>query len=148
MPTKWLQERRDGSKNEDGIPPHRDLCGRTPARASARRSGAKSSVTEISSDTMHLSISFRKSSPPQNCQLSILISSNNQQVDDFGGELNTFCETRWEYPGGACVEGEEVKGRPPSNWREAFGPAACTEHPELREHCLRFQACELEYFRR
>ena len=27
MPTKWLQERRDGSKNEDGIPLHRALCG-------------------------------------------------------------------------------------------------------------------------
>ena len=26
-PTKWLQERGDGSKNEDGIPPHRALCG-------------------------------------------------------------------------------------------------------------------------
>ena len=27
MPTKWLQERGDGSKNGDGIPPHRGLRG-------------------------------------------------------------------------------------------------------------------------
>ena len=27
MPTKWLQERTNGSKNEHGIPPHRVLCG-------------------------------------------------------------------------------------------------------------------------
>ena len=27
MPTKWLQERTNGSKNEHGIPPHRALCG-------------------------------------------------------------------------------------------------------------------------
>ena len=27
MPTKWLQERGDGSKNEDGIPPLRAFCG-------------------------------------------------------------------------------------------------------------------------
>ena len=32
MPTKWLQERRDGSKNEDGIPPHRALCGQWALR--------------------------------------------------------------------------------------------------------------------
>jgi hypothetical protein len=28
---KWLQERGDGSKNEDGIPPHRALCGSSDA---------------------------------------------------------------------------------------------------------------------
>ena len=27
MPTKWLQERAKGSKNEPGIPPHRAFCG-------------------------------------------------------------------------------------------------------------------------
>ena len=27
MPTKWLQERRNGFKNEDGIPPRRAFCG-------------------------------------------------------------------------------------------------------------------------
>ena len=27
MPTKWLQERGDGSKNGDGIPPHRGVRG-------------------------------------------------------------------------------------------------------------------------
>jgi len=27
MPTKWLQERAKGSKNEHGMPPHRVFCG-------------------------------------------------------------------------------------------------------------------------
>ena len=27
MPTKWLQERAKGSKNEHGMPPHRAFCG-------------------------------------------------------------------------------------------------------------------------
>ena len=27
VPTKWLQERAKGSKNEPGIPPHRAFCG-------------------------------------------------------------------------------------------------------------------------
>ena len=27
MPTKWLQERTNGSKNEPGMPPHRGLRG-------------------------------------------------------------------------------------------------------------------------
>ena len=51
------------------------------------------------SDTIHLLISFRKATPPQNRQLNILISNAKQQVDDCVGELtfqnlliNTFCE--------------------------------------------------------
>ena len=38
-------------------------------------------------DTLCLSISFRKSTPPQNRQLEFLISNSKQQVDDFVGEL-------------------------------------------------------------
>ena len=30
MPTKWLQERAKGSKNEHGMPPHRAFCGEGP----------------------------------------------------------------------------------------------------------------------
>ena len=45
MPTKWLQERAQGSKNEHGMPPHRGLRGllarkrRTPTRCAADSSG-------------------------------------------------------------------------------------------------------------
>ena len=39
------------------------------------------------SDRMYLLISFRKSTPPQNRQLNILISSYTEQVDGFGGGL-------------------------------------------------------------
>ena len=39
------------------------------------------------SDTMYLSISFRKSTPPQNRQLHILIRNSVHYVDDFVGEL-------------------------------------------------------------
>ena len=56
----------------------------------------------ISSDTMHLSIGFRKSTPQPNRQLDILISKSTQQVDDFWGELafynysiNTSREMIW-----------------------------------------------------
>jgi len=38
-------------------------------------------------DTMYLSISFRKSRPPQNRRLNVLMSNSQQQVDDFVGEL-------------------------------------------------------------
>ena len=38
-------------------------------------------------ETMYLLISFRMSTPPQNCQLNILISNSNQQDNDFVGEL-------------------------------------------------------------
>ena len=44
------------------------------------------------------SISFEKSTPPQNRQLDILISNRQQSVDDFGGELNelviALCEIK------------------------------------------------------
>jgi len=36
---------------------------------------------------MYLLISFRKSTPPQNRQLNILVSDSKQKVDDFVGEL-------------------------------------------------------------
>ena len=40
-----------------------------------------------SSDRKYLLISFRKSTPPQNRQLNILIGNSKQQVVDFVGEL-------------------------------------------------------------
>ena len=39
------------------------------------------------SDTMHSLISFRKSTPPQNRQLKILINNSKRRVDDLVGEL-------------------------------------------------------------
>ena len=41
----------------------------------------------VLSHRMYLSISFRKSTPPQNRQLHILISGSKQYVADFVGEL-------------------------------------------------------------
>ena len=41
----------------------------------------------ISSHSMNLLIRFRKSTPPQNRQLNVLIGNSKQQVDDFVGEL-------------------------------------------------------------
>ena len=41
----------------------------------------------ILSDTMHLLISFRKQTHPQNRQLNILIGNREQGVDDFVGKL-------------------------------------------------------------
>ena len=38
-------------------------------------------------DTMYLSISFRKSTPPKHRQLNIFIINSNQQVQNFVGEL-------------------------------------------------------------
>ena len=40
------------------------------------------------SDTMHLSISFRKLTPPQNRHIDVWISNSEQQVGDFVGELS------------------------------------------------------------
>ena len=40
-----------------------------------------------SSDTTYLSMSFKKSAPPQNRQLNIVISNRHQEVDDFAEEL-------------------------------------------------------------
>jgi len=45
------------------------------------------SCRETLSHRMSLLISFMKSTPPQNCQLDILISNIKQYVDDFVGEL-------------------------------------------------------------
>ena len=51
------------------------------------------------SDTKYWSISLRKSTPPQNCQLDILIGHSKQYLDDFVRELTAlklsisiFCE--------------------------------------------------------
>ena len=59
-------------------------------------------ATGILSDTMCSFISFRKSTPPQNRQLGILIGKSKPYVHDFVGELifknqliNTFCEIRF-----------------------------------------------------
>ena len=41
----------------------------------------------VSSDTMYLLISFRKSTPPQNLQLNALNSNSEQDGDDIWGEL-------------------------------------------------------------
>ena len=43
----------------------------------------------ILSDTLHVLISFRKSTPTQNRQLDILISDGKHQVDEFVGELTS-----------------------------------------------------------
>ena len=55
----------------------------------------------ILSATMYQSISFRKSSPPHDRQLDMLISNGKQQVDNYWGELtfqnrsiDTFCEMK------------------------------------------------------
>ena len=37
MPTQWLQERTNGSKNEPGIPPHTAFCGEVHAHGTTRR---------------------------------------------------------------------------------------------------------------
>ena len=41
MPTKWLQERAKGSKNEHGMPPHRVCCGLTGVRSSRWNAGSE-----------------------------------------------------------------------------------------------------------
>ena len=41
----------------------------------------------ILSDTIYSLDGFRKSTPPQNCQLLVLIRDSKQQFDDFVGEL-------------------------------------------------------------
>ena len=38
---------------------------------------------------MDLLIGFRKSTPPQNRQLNILVSHSHQEVDDFVGKLTS-----------------------------------------------------------
>ena len=47
-------------------------------------------------------ISFKMSTPPQNCQLIVWISNSEQKVDDFVGQLtlwnqliNTLCKISW-----------------------------------------------------
>ena len=63
--------------------------GSTPKPERSNGSAIQSTATRGTqlSDTMHLSISFRKSNPPQNRQLDSLISINRQQVDGFVEEL-------------------------------------------------------------
>ena len=39
------------------------------------------------SDTMYLSMSFRKSTPPENRQLNVSISNSKQLVDDCVGKV-------------------------------------------------------------
>ena len=65
------------------------------------REASRLSTLPTLSDTMYLLISFRKSTPPQNRQLNILIGNSKRSVDEFVGELtfknswlNTFCEIR------------------------------------------------------
>ena len=51
------------------------------------RSGIWAHGSGILSGTMYLSISFIKSTPPQNRQLDIMISNSKQVVDDLVVEL-------------------------------------------------------------
>jgi len=48
MPTKWLQERAKGSKNEHGMPPHRAFCGEhlTPSEKTSTEEGESFSDTK------------------------------------------------------------------------------------------------------
>ena len=55
-----------------------------PRSAGKRCSG----VYCILSDTMCLSISLRKSTPPPKCQLDISISNSKQYVNDFVGDFD------------------------------------------------------------
>ena len=50
------------------------------------RGPIRTSVPDLSG-IMYLLIGFRKSNPPRNRQLDILISNSKQHVDDFVGEL-------------------------------------------------------------
>ena len=45
-------------------------------------------MVQTKSGTTYFLSSFRKSTAPQSRQLNILIIYSEQQVDDFGGELN------------------------------------------------------------
>ena len=49
--------------------------------------GLVRALIPLSSDTMYLLISFRKSNPPQNRRFNILISNSKHEVDDFVGAL-------------------------------------------------------------
>ena len=48
MPTKWLQERANGSKNEHGIPPPRAFCGCVGGRGSRLCDGGGSLGFQVS----------------------------------------------------------------------------------------------------
>ena len=58
-----------------------DICG-----------GVREACSTNLSHIMYQLDGFRKSSPPQNRQLVVLISKNKQQVDDLVGELTCGCE--------------------------------------------------------
>ena len=59
---------------------------------SADRTGFKQRCPDVESyHRMYSLISFRKSTPPQESQLNILISDSKQEADDYVGEL-TFAK--------------------------------------------------------
>ena len=68
--------------------PSCSLCAAAPAgmRLPIQMRGGHGGIL---SDTMHLPMSFRKSTPPKNRHLDILISYGNQQVDGFVVELTS-----------------------------------------------------------
>ena len=53
---------------------------------SGARRGAERKRGRTLLDTMYLLISFRRSTPPQNCQLHILIRNSERYIDDFVGK--------------------------------------------------------------
>ena len=65
------------------------MCASNPAyqREHGVTVNPREAELEPLSDTMHLSFSFRKATPPQNRQLDILISNGNQYVNDFVGDF-------------------------------------------------------------
>ena len=64
---------------------HRRCASLNSGLESNKEEGARQVLTAESGFLWYLSISFRKSTPPQNRQLDILFSKNRQRVDDFVG---------------------------------------------------------------
>ena len=62
---------------------------------SRRGLACRSSSPRSSSLTMHYSNGFRKSSPPQNRQLIVLISNSKQLVDDVTGGVDSLESFDW-----------------------------------------------------
>jgi hypothetical protein len=53
MPTKWLQDRTNGSKTAPGIPPHRAFCGDTRSRGARCRANSAHTRRVSSRPTSH-----------------------------------------------------------------------------------------------
>ena len=74
--TRWTTR---VSLNPDSVVLHHQICPTYDLKLNCVRASL--------SDTMQSLISFRKSTPPQNLQLNILIIDSQQQIDDFVSEL-------------------------------------------------------------